>query len=106
MTEQPQIVDNDKKEQQIDATVNAALAIAHAEAVQVFGEANKQHFVAYSEMDHEIDQGLHRGLKNIRLSLHRTLFMTKHLPLRASVEKNSINSSQRMRPKSRLGLIQ
>ena len=65
---------------------------------------NKQLNGTYSYV---ITCSLERAVDGIDITLHRTLFMTKRLPLSSSVMKNSsINSSQRMRPESGRGLTQ
>ena len=39
-----------------NTAINAGLAGAHAEVVQRYGEANKQHLVGYSGVDRETGQ--------------------------------------------------
>ena len=57
---------NETRERQKQENIlNAAIAGAATEVVQRYGEANKQHFVAYSGMDNETGQVLKKGLKQI-----------------------------------------
>lgn len=58
---------SDKKEKRNknEDMLNAGLAGASYETVQRFGDAVKQHYVAYSGMDNEIGQALTKGLKQI-----------------------------------------
>lgn len=46
-------------------TINAGLSGAQSEIVKHFGEANKQHFMAYSGADREAGRQLSKGLKSI-----------------------------------------
>ncbi len=57
----------DKKEEKYRQKdiLNAGVAGASYEAVQRYGEAAKQHYVAYSGVDHESGKTLTKGLKQI-----------------------------------------
>ena len=57
-------MDSDKKEKS-DDILNAGIAGSAYEAVQRYGSANKQHFVAYSGVDNEAGKTLVKGLKQI-----------------------------------------
>jgi hypothetical protein len=61
--EKTAIKNND--DEKIRATVNAGLAGAASEAVQRYGEANKEHLVAYSGVDNATGKQLTRSLKKI-----------------------------------------
>lgn len=56
--------ENEKKKKQEDI-LNAGIAGSAYENVQRFGEAAKQHYVAYSGQDNEIGKSLVKGLKQI-----------------------------------------
>ena len=54
-----------KKEQKSEDILNAGLAGAAYETVQRYGDAAKQHYVAYSGTDNELGKNLVKGLKQI-----------------------------------------
>lgn len=61
----------DKEQKSIAPTIkNVGVAGANTEAVQRYGSAVKEHFVAYSGVDNETGQQLAKGLKSI--SEHKT----------------------------------
>ena len=54
-----------KREQGIENVINAGIAGAAYETVQRYGDAAKQHYVAYSGQDNEFGNNLVKGLKQI-----------------------------------------
>ena len=48
-----------------DSAINSSLAVASGEVVDRYGSAVKEHVVAYSGVDNEIDKELTKGLKGI-----------------------------------------
>ena len=56
---------NNRKKEKEDNNVNAGIAGSAAEAVQRYGDAAKQHYVAYSGRDNELGRDLVKGLKQI-----------------------------------------
>ena len=56
---------NDKKEHKYEELLNASIAGASSETIQRYGDAIKQHFVAYSGEDNEFEKTLVKGLKQI-----------------------------------------
>ena len=57
--------DKEKEKQKKEDLLNAGIAGASYETIQRFGDAAKQHFVAYSGEDNELNQTLVKGLKQI-----------------------------------------
>ena len=57
--------ENEKKKKQEDI-LNAGIAGSAYETVQRFGEAAKQHYVAYSGQDNEIGKSLVKGLSKFQ----------------------------------------
>ena len=60
--------ENKKRDLRNDSAINAGLAGAQFENVQLHGDAIKQHFVAYSGVDRETGQQMAKGLKKISKS--------------------------------------
>lgn len=58
-------MDNQKKKRKQDDILTAGIAGASYETIQRFGDAAKQHYVAYSGVDNEADTTLVKGLKQI-----------------------------------------
>lgn len=56
---------NDHKKEKEDDILNAGIAGSAAEVVQRYGDAAKQHYVAYSGRDNELGKNLVKGLKQI-----------------------------------------
>lgn len=56
---------DDKKKRRVENLTNAGMAGASYETVQRYGDAVKQHFVAYSGKDNELGKDLVKGLKKI-----------------------------------------
>lgn len=57
--------DEKKKKQRDNDILNAGMAGASYETIQRYGDAAKQHFVAYSGQDNELGKTLVKGLKQI-----------------------------------------
>ena len=58
-------MDEKKKKQKQDDILNAGITGASYETVQKYGDAAKQHYVAYSGIDNETEKNLVKGLKQI-----------------------------------------
>lgn len=58
-------MDDQKKKRKQDEILTAGIAGASYETIQRFGDAAKQHYVAYSGVDNEADTTLAKGLKQI-----------------------------------------
>ena len=54
-----------RKEEQIDHIKNSGITGVSYETIQRYGDAAKQHYVAYSGQDNEIGKTLVKGLKQI-----------------------------------------
>lgn len=59
------IMGNQKKKRKQEDILNAGIAGASYETIQRYGDATKQHYVAYSGVDNEAGSNLVKGLKQI-----------------------------------------